>query len=377
MSVKNSGQNIVFVANSFWNLYNFRLELIHAIINDGYRVYCIANRDEYLPKIQSIDGVTAVVIEVTSRSYSLYSLIRETYSLSSALKNIDRPVVLVWTLRSIFTLSIVHRLTKGFTILANITGLGSLFLSDNRFIRIIYFMMYKAALTRVNHVFYQNNSDKEIFFKRKVYQSSSEVILGSGINLEKYYPVGRISDRPYNVVFVGRLIRDKGVLEFCDAVKAFRTHHRTCNLKFSVAGAFDSGVNAIEADNLKSLMKESQINYCGVFDDVSEFYGGIDVVVLPSYREGMSKVLIEACAHGIPVITSDVPGCREAVINNKSGFLVSPRNVSDLVLAFQRLDNLSPENLEEMGKVGRSIAEESFDVQSLINKYKIAIAKHK
>ena len=368
-----SGQNIVFYANSFWNLYNFRIDLIKAFLSEGRSVYCIANKDEYIVKLQDLEGVVVVGLESTSRSFSLIDFVTEIRTLRKLLKGMTSPVVLVWTFRSILVISFVNRLMGSFVILANISGLGSLYLSANPLIRLIYFAMYKLSLSRVRHIFFQNSSDMHLFNDKKMYSCSSEIIQGSGINLKENVPINVIPSKPYRVVFIGRLIRDKGILEFCDAVEKMKDDKDLSDLEFSIAGAYGSGVNAINRDFLDSKMKEVGIRYCGVFDNASEFYRRCDVVVLPSYREGMSKVLIEACAHGLPIITTNVPGCRETVLNNRNGFLVSPKSVEDLVGAFRKLTTLTPENLVEMGRVSRRIADEKFDVKNTINKYKIAI----
>ena len=241
-------------------------------------------------------------------------------------------------------------------------GLGSVINgNENGLISKILRLQYKAAIKRSRKVFLQNEDDiKKLLSLKLVKEEQIVRINGSGVNLEKFQKKPLPED--FTFLFVGRIIRDKGVLEYINAAKEVKTIYP--NIRVQIIGYFDTNPSAITLDDLKPYIEDGTIEYLGYHEDVRPFLEKCTVFVLPSYHEGTPKSVLEAMAIGRPIITTDTVGCRETVINGLNGFLVPVKDSNALAdRMIWMIEN--PEQLKEMAKESRKLCEEKFDVRKV------------
>lgn len=245
-----------------------------------------------------------------------------------------------------------------------IAGVGSIFVSKGikiKIVRAILSLQYRHAMNKAPIVFFQNNDDVELFLKKKIVKRSQVcVINGSGVNLDIFTPM----PLPEQTAFlsVSRLIKDKGVREYLSAARIVK--ERYPHTRFMLVGPFDSNPSAIKPEELKPYIDDNVIEYFGEQRDVRPYLGQCSVFVLPSYREGVPKTVLEAMASQRAIITTDAPGCRDTVIDGENGYLVP---VGDAVALADKMIELlnSPDEIAVMAKKGRRIAEEKYDVNKI------------
>ena len=244
---------------------------------------------------------------------------------------------------------------------ALITGLGYAFQGGNSrtFVRSLVKVLYKVALKFADKVFFQNSDDEALFRELGLIDVSTNTCLvnGSGVDLVEF----AVSPLPSKVtfLFIGRLLGDKGVREYVEAARIVR--EKFPDTEFGLVGWIDDNPDSVEQDELEKWIVESTIKFYGKLEDVRPAITGCSVYVLPSYREGTPRTVLEAMAMGRPVITTDAPGCRETVINGRNGFLVSVRSIDELVVAMRQFIN-DPSLVVGMSKCSRELAEDKYDV---------------
>jgi glycosyltransferase involved in cell wall biosynthesis len=260
------------------------------------------------------------------------------------------------------------RVAKVPTIL-NVTGLGTGFLSS-RALETLVSLLYKVAFGRVDRVFFQNSDDRDQFLaKGWVKEDRLRMIPGAGVDLARFAPAPfkPRSSAPFTFLFVGRVLTDKGLVEFAEAARIVRRDHP--NTRFSILGPSEPHPKRVPEGLFESWVAEGLIDYLGSTDDVRPYIAKSDCVVLPSYREGLPTVLMEAAAMARPVIATDVPGCRHVVENGVTGFLCEARSGSSLADAMTRMIELDEGRRRQMGASGRCRAEAAFSDQLVVRAY--------
>jgi glycosyltransferase involved in cell wall biosynthesis len=264
----------------------------------------------------------------------------------------------------------------GVASIPNIAGLGTVFVNAGA-TRWLVERLYRLALSRSSRVFFQNTTDHQQFLDRSIVEPRrTEVLPGSGVDSVHFAPRARhVASRTFNFLFIGRLLREKGVPEFVEAARRIRRDAPTAT--FRVLGfAGVSNPSAIQLHELRKWVDEGSIEYLGEAVDVRPYIADADCVVLPSYyREGVPRSLLEAAAMEKAVITTDMPGCRDALVNGVSGLLVRPRDVDDLVVKMRVLLDMPQGRLEEMGRQGRLYVRRNFDEWDVISRYLQVLAK--
>ena len=245
-----------------------------------------------------------------------------------------------------------------------IAGLGSVFMGNgfkSKIIRSILKFEYRKSLRYSHSVFFQNRDDVNIFVKNKMVKEKQVVMLhGSGVNLDKFM----IQPQPkeFGFLFIGRLIRDKGIFEYLEACKILKEKYK--EVRCMLVGPFDSNPTALSNEELLPYITEGIIEYFGEQKDVRPYLAQCNVFVLPSYREGTPKTVLEAMASFKAIITTDAPGCREAVVDGENGFLIPIKNQEILAQKMIYLYE-NQELIEKMASRGRKIVEELFDVKKV------------
>ena len=295
---------------------------------------------------------------------SLYTLMRDikpTYVLAYTIKPVIYGTLAAWAAK------VPHRF-------ALITGLGYAFQQveetgkRNYFQKIIH-ELYRQALSKTDKVFFQNPDDLNLFKQLKLISNKTPttIVNGSGVDTSEYNiaPLPVSNKQPeIRFLLIARLLADKGIREYANAAKIIKNKYPEVN--FDLVGLIDSNPTAISQQELDEWVDQGLLNFWGRLDDVRPAIAASSIYVLPSYREGTPRTVLEAMSMGRPVITTDAPGCRETVVDSYNGYLVPVKSVDGLVKAMEEFI-LNPELISTMGKASRKIAEDKFDVHSVNN----------
>lgn len=371
-------KTIAIVINTSWNIYNFRLGLLLALQADGYKIVCIAPRDAYSEKLVAL-GFEYHNIAMNNKGTNPFEDMKLVYTFYTLYKKISPDVLLQYTIKpNIYGAMAAGVL--GIPVVSNISGLGTVFLNENLSSKVAKWL-YKVALKVPKKVFYQNSHDRELFIELGlVKEEKTDLLPGSGIDTEKFKPLNRETANECTIcfLFIARLVKDKGLVEYVEAARSIchqpLTIDHQLQPEFHILGSFYPGnPTAINEKEMQHWEEEGIVNYIGVSDDVKSVISAYDCIVLPSYREGLSRVLLEAASMAKPIITTNVPGCKEVVNDGVNGYLCEVKNAKSLAEQMEKMILLSIEAREEMGNNGREKVIKEFDEKIVIEKYKHAI----
>jgi glycosyltransferase involved in cell wall biosynthesis len=357
---------IAFVINKSWNIYNFRLSLIKALQALGHEIIAIAPEDEYSEKLEK-QGCKFIPIKVASRGLNPIDDLKLYFRLTEVFRNEKPDIILTYTIKpNIYGAFAARKL--GIPIICNVTGLGTVFIRKNPLYKIAH-LLYKLAFSYPQKVYFQNNDDYSLFINQNlVKESNAEIVPGSGVDLNKFIPLEKSIIDPRVFLLVSRILKDKGIIEFIDAIRILKK--KNINSKFQLLGLIENkNETGISREMIDNWVNEGLIEYLGFTDDTVPFYHKADCIVLPSYREGIPKSLLEAMSCGKPIITTNAPGCRDLVENGKNGFLCEPKNSISLANAIETICNLEVQTLKEMGKVSREMVLKTYDEKFVISRY--------
>ncbi len=371
---------VVIALNTAWNLVNFRAGLIRALVRHGYEVIAVAPSDDYAAQLPIL-GCRYVPMTMDNKGThpgrDLLLLWRFWYLLRR-----ERPAIfLAYTIKpNLYGALAAHFLN--IPVVNNITGLGAVFIK-NSWVTHLVRGMYRIVLSRSQKVFFQNEEDRNLFVEsRLVCRSISDRLPGSGVDLKRFSSnnVGFTACIPANrtkkkirFLLVARMLWDKGVGEYIDAARIILGRH--ADATFCLLGFLDvANSAAISREQMEAWIAEGVVDYLGESDDVRLHLLQADCVVLPSYREGVPRTLLEAAAMERPIVTTDAVGCRDVVDHGINGFLCRPRDAVDLADKLEQMISLTSMERMEMGRQGRLKMEREFDEQIVIDKYLQGIA---
>ena len=365
-------RHVALVANTTWNIANFRMGLVNALLQEAYRVSVIAPTDDSVAVVTAT-GARHLPLQLLARKgtnpVSDYRLLRE---LRSLYQEHEVDVALQYTIKPVIYGTLAARKSATRTI-STLTGLGYAFLSRG-VVNQVVLRLYRLALRYAERIYFQNSDDRALFESLKLIPAGiAGVIPGSGINLGHFevaaYPR---EEATFDVLFIGRLLFDKGVVELIEAARQLRTVYPSVRLH--LVGAVDAGNPAAVAQaQLDEWTALEWVTYHGEVDDTRPFIRTAHVVVLPSYREGLPRVMLEAMAMARPTVTTDVPGCRDTVVEGETGFLTAVKNADSLREGLQQMIDLPRAERERMGLRGRKRAEEVFAEPIIIQHYLSAL----
>ncbi|MCA6077952.1 glycosyltransferase family 4 protein [Fulvivirga sedimenti] len=358
---------IVMVLNTSWNVYNFRMGLLNALRNDGHEVLVLAPEDSHTALIREA-GFRFYPVTMDSRGANPIKDVRLVFELKSLYKRIKPDIILHYTIKpNIYGTFAAAML--GIPVINNVCGLGTVFLKRTIVSRIAE-TMYKLAFRYPKKVFFQNDADLELFLKNDlVSKNITEVIPGSGINLANFLPANEYRrNDPFTFLVISRLITDKGILEYVGAARKLRSEGLP--VRFQILGAMDpQHKRGIDPSIIESWVKDRTIEYLGTTDDVRQFISDADCIVLPSYREGTPRSLLEAASCAKPIIATDVPGCHHVVEHEYNGLLCTLKSADDLALKMKQMALADNETLQKFGENGRKKVESEFDEKIVIERY--------
>jgi len=372
MATELKGKKIAVIENGLISTYTMREGLMMRLLAEECDVYILTHANSYKSQVEKT-GLK--VIDIGSGNVNPLKVTSYIYNLYKALKKIKPDVCLTFSIRPAIWGNIITRRLHIPTI-TNITGTGPLFESKSMAYRIAR-ILYQTALRKTRKVFFQNNDDMNLFVKKKFVKSSvAERIPGSGVDYNKFSPAGirTRENGSFTFLFIGRLIKDKGIFEYINAARITRKKYPHAN--FNIIGPFwtqNLKNNTITQTQLHNWIDEGVIDYLGEKKDVRKYIGEADCVVLPSYREGTSNTLLEAASMEKPAIATNTTGCREIVEDKITGLLCNVKDETDLADKMQKMISLSEQERKQMGQRARQKIIKEYDKQIVIAAYLKAI----
>ncbi|PLT24712.1 glycosyltransferase family 4 protein [Pseudoalteromonas sp. MelDa3] len=357
---------IVFIVGALpSSIINFRGQLVKALVNNQHRVTAMASgaSDKEVKNIEVL-GVGYHDYPVSRNSLRPAQDIKTFVMLRSFFKQQKPDVILAYTIKPIIWGGIAARIVPSCRFYALVTGLGFAFQRGNwkkNLLMKLVVILYKAALKNADKVIFQNPDNKQIFIDLGIVpEHKTAVVNGSGVDV-KYFEVNPLPLTP-KFLLIARLLGDKGIREYVKAANIIKQHYPQA--VFQLVGPEDPSPDGISLEELTKLNQNNSVDYLGSTNDVRPFIDDCSIFVLPSYHEGLPRTVLEAMATGRPILTTDVPGCRETVINGENGWLVEKANVEQLVNRMTWFIE-NPLEWQRMAEASRTMVENKFDVHKV------------
>lgn len=364
---------IVFIGTIASSIYDFRADLIRSLLKQGHQIYAFTSQYN-TEDINKIEQLGAIPVTYTLNRGGLNPLadIVATYQLFKKIKHINPDVVFSYFSKPVIFGTLAAKLAKVPCVIGMLEGLGYTFTEQpeglshkTKFIRYIQVFLYKIALPMLDQLIFLNPDDPKDLLETYSIKVKKVVILGGiGLNLQEYpyQPVDDIS-LPIKFLFIGRLLKEKGIHEFVQAAKLVKKQYP--KTQFTILGQIDTfNIGALQQSELDDLIASNVVHYLGWVNNVKDWITNSHVFVLPSYREGVPRSTQEAMAIGRAIITTDVPGCRETVIQNRNGFII-PRWDSKALAENMIYFIENPKQIRFMGDESHKIALDKFDVEQV------------
>ncbi len=365
--------HIVMTVNAAWNIVNFRMPLVNALLADGHKITVLAPADDSVARLREA-GCGFVDLNMDKKGLNPLRdgglLIR----FRRHFKRLGPDLVLSFTIKNNVFGALAAK-SLGLRFVPNVTGLGTAFLSGGLLLQLAR-TLYRLAFRKLPTVFFQNRDDRDLFLETGlVTDKQAELLPGSGIDLSAFSPAPypRTGDQT-RFLLVARLIRDKGVMEFVEAARILRRDHPS--LRFQLLGAIGfANRTSIDRALVEQWQDEGLVDYLGTVDDVRPLMADAHCIVLPSYREGAPRTLIEGAAMARPAIATDVPGCNSVVDDGETGLLCNVRDAADLADKVRTFAALDDSEKRAMGLAARAKIEREFSVDIVIAAYRSLIAE--
>ena len=368
---------ILIIGGNAYSLVHFRGDMIKSMVEEGHEVFAMA------PETDLEGGAAAVMTRSISTQLSSLGVpfipiplnrtginpLRDLYTIYyfiKKMKELKPDVVLSYTMKPVIYGSIAAKLAGVENVFSMITGLGYVFIGETlrqRLLSKIVISLYKIALKINNKIYFMNPDDLVLFKKLNILSDIQKTVLinGSGVNIDRYAYVKPKTDK---IVFliIARLLWDKGIGEFVSAARLLKKKYP--DVSWRIVGPFDNNPSSIKRTDIQKWQDEGLIDYLGPTEDVRPYIAECSVYVLPSYREGTPRSVLEAMSMGRPIITTDAPGCRETVVDGVNGFLVPVRDSEKLAKTMEKfIHNIGL--IKELGAKSREIAEQRYDVNKV------------
>ncbi|MCX7772825.1 MAG: glycosyltransferase family 4 protein [Clostridia bacterium] len=352
---------ILILINNDIGLYNFRKELIQELINQGNEVVISL---PYGPKVKELVNLGCQFIDtpIDRRGINPLKDFKLFIHYLKILKAIKPDKIYSYTIKPNIYGGLACKYVECFFI-PTVTGLGSALQSSNAFAYIIR-KLYRWSFSRCERVIFENAGNRDYFIKHRIIASCKAVVVnGAGVNLGDFPYAPLVFDGPtISFLFMGRIMKEKGVEELFYAAERIKKKYE--HVEFIILGFYEDDYK----QRVSKLTEDKIIKFEGFQDNVKEYIKKSHCVILPSYHEGMSNTLLEAGAMGRPLITTDIHGCKEAVVNNKTGFLCRVKDGGDLLNKLEDFLSLSHEQMIEMGKQSRSHIEKNFNRKEIVHR---------
>lgn len=348
-------KRVLILANDVTTILQFRCELVRALAQEGHEIIISVPESQRIQEIELL-GAKVVKTEVARHGKNPFQDLKLLSNYKKLLKKIKPDIVFTFTIKPNVYGGIACAKLK-VPYVANITGLGVV--GNGGMMQKLTLWLYKVGLKKSKCVFFQNQANQQFFIANRVTVGKTELLPGSGVNIDNFAYLEYPTQEKNNIVFIGRIIKDKGVEELAMVAKKLESLENLC---FTVVGDVEYG-----AKNPFIALKN--VECVGFHKDVKPYLKETHAIVLPSYHEGMANVLLEAAACGRPILASNIPGCQETFDEGVTGFGFESKNVESLCETIEKFIDLPYEQKCEMGKAGRKKIEKQFNRQIVVNKY--------
>ncbi|HKI60827.1 MAG TPA: glycosyltransferase family 4 protein [Mariprofundaceae bacterium] len=359
---------LIIISNTSWNLFNFRLPLMAHLREAGFDVVAAAPHDEYSAAVEAA-GFRYIELPMNNKGTNPLEDLGLMLRLSRIFRAEKPDVILTYTAKPNIYGALIAGLMS-ISVIPNISGLGNVFIRKSPVTGIVKFL-YRLALRFSGCVFFQNQDDVDLFVELGLVERiRAKRIPGSGINTSTYAPVSDMKQKHAGCIFllVARMLWDKGVGEFVEAARLVKKSHPEA--RFQLLGFLDvENPQAIAREQMQQWVDEGVVEYLGVSDDVKSHMLAANCIVLPSYREGLPRTMLEGASLGKPLIATDVPGCRDVIEDRVTGFLCELKNCSDLAEKMEKMIHLPPTERATMGELGREKVIREFDEKIVLDAY--------
>jgi len=367
-------KKIIINSNIIWTIANFRIELIKALQKEGYEIICVSSYDHFSNHSEAtLKALGCRLIEVDLDRKGLNPLRDMVYmaKLYRIYRQLSVDLILHYTVKPNIYGTVAAKLA-GIPSMNVVTGLGSGMLGGGRLAKLLIWL-YRQSFRFSSAVLFENRDDRDFFIAHDIVdRSHAYYVPGAGLDTEFFDGCEKGENRPLTFLMVARLLKDKGIYEYievCRAIKSLYPH-----VECLLGGVLDhDNPSAVRQEELEDWIEEGVVRYLGQTDDIKSFFSQADVIVLPSYREGLSRVLLEAGSCRKPIITTDVPGCKEVVIDGKSGYLCRPKDVQSLFEVMVKMVQ-SASHLKRMGEEGRRHIQTNFS-KEIVNRIYLDVIK--
>ena len=360
-------KKVLILVNHNVVIYNFRKELVQRLVAEGYEVYLSCPQGNRIAELKEM-GCHFIETDVERRSKNPFKDLGLLSHYKKMMKQVRPDIVLSYTIKPNIYGGIAARKYK-IPQLANITGLGTAVENPGMLQRLIV-VLYKFAFKKTKKIYLQNEENLQFFRVNGINNQAQELLPGSGVNLSEYRVTEYPEDSVVRFLFLSRVLKEKGIDYYL--ASAQRIKKKYPNTEFHICGFCEDEY----AGKLQALSEDGTVIYHGMINNVKDFIKDIHCVIHPTYYpEGISNVLLESCASGRPIITTDRSGCREVVDDGVNGFMIRQQNQDDLNQAIEKFLNLSYEQKKQMGILGRKKVEKEFDRNIVVNKYMEEIEK--
>ena len=354
-----SNKRILVLANNDVGLYRFRKDLLAALLGAGHEVYISLPDGGFVSELVQL-GCRFLDTPIDRRGMNPFHDSKLFHQYRAILKEVKPDLVLIYTIKPNIYGGLACRMAH-IPYAVNITGLGSA-IENGGWLKKFVLALYKPALKGARVVFFENAGNRDTLAATGVVPKGRDAVLnGAGVNLDDYPYQSYQQEGPVRFLFVGRVMHEKGVDELFAAAKRMKQEY-SIDVEFHIVGSFEEGYKPL----MDELEQAGVVQYHGYQSDMKHFYGMANCVVLPSYHEGMSNVLLEAAASGRPLITSDISGCREAVEDGVSGYLCPAKDADALYEAMRRFMELPKDRRVELGRCGRERMKQQFSKTAVV-----------
>lgn len=364
---------VVIAINSAWNIANFRGGLVHALQQAGWDVIALAPRDEHVPRVEAL-GARFVEITMAPGGTNPWEDWRLYRNYQRLLRELRPQAFLGFTIKPNIWGSRAAQ-SLGIPVINNIAGLGSAFVTRSWVTGVARFL-YRHSLKRSRHVLFQNEDDRNYFIHSGLVEANrSSRIPGSGVDLQRFTATPLPDEAgPLRLLMVARLLRDKGLQEFAEAGRLLRERGVAAELQL-LGPADPHNPSATPIELVRDWERQGRLRYLGTSDEVRPWLQQAHAIVLPSYREGVPRTLLEGAACGRPLIATDVVGCRDAVRHGRNGLLLPVRDAAALADTLQHFVELPREQRVDWGRASRALAESEFDERLVTDRYLTLLAE--
>ena len=369
-------KRLIIVTNSASNLLSFRGQLIKELVDKNFKVLVIIPKSDFSNNFESDVlklGAKISTIPLDRAGLNPFRDFLTYLALKSSFKKFKPDIVLSYTSKPIIYSGLAIGNDPKIKFFPNLTGLGYGFTDKfglkRKLVNLLLKKLYKLSLRFSTAVIFQNPDDELLFHNLNITKERKTFIVnGSGVDLKFYSPTSLPSKPVF--LMLSRLVADKGVVEYCEAAKEIRA--KFPDTIFQLAGSFDPNPSGLKYDQLKPFIDSKDIKYLGHIKDVREVLNGCRYYVLPSYREGTPRSVLEAMSIGRPIITTNATGCKETVLNGINGFLIPAKDKDSLVIAIKKMLELDDKKINEMADESIKLVREKYDVRK-VNQHIIQI----